>query len=984
MKKRTLFLFILHLMVFPLSCAYERNNLLDEGGSNYIPPEIIIDEETSSVKDFDTIHIDSITVVLTGNHELSLFSLKLDSGEWKVEWQPEDTFTFYDITDGSHTLYINSMYSGGKLVVTDLIKFHVLTKGFKPEFKIKTDTTIRSFEEKKVSIITDAHGASPMKFVWLKNGKQLESEESDTLEIISFSANDTASYKCVVSNEYGKDTSRTFILKSRPFTGGIKGLIADSTGNKLKNSLITLLPADKQTQTGDNGTFEFTGLPGNSYTIEITLKGYHDTILSEIIVNDSEMVDIDTIKLTLIDTTEFQVTYDGNGNDKGKVPVDTTGYKPASNVVVSADTGNFSKKGYAFYSWNTEKDGSGVGFAPGDTYVINDNLTFYAQWVIKQYNLKFDDNGSTSGEIPEKKKYKYKSIVTIPGSGNLEREGYRFLSWNTKQDGSGISYTEGDTFSMPDSDMELFAQWKALPVYKVTYNANDADSGKVPVDNDSYYEGKEVTVAGNPGNLYKDGYSYSGWNTKANGEGETFNAGAKFAMPDSAVTLYVKWTTNPTYSIVYHGNTNTGGEVPQTVDADSGTEVTIADSGSLYKTGYDFVEWNTKEDGSGKSCKTGDKIIMDTVDIDLYAQWTKARYSVIYNGNGNTGGTVPPKTTHLYQSEITVTDSGSISKTGYSFYCWHTDSAGNGIDYNGGDKITIENDIHLFARWIKKKYRITFSGNGDRVQNVPDITEYEYGSKIDSVAVVPSRQSYTFDGWFRDSLCTDKWKYDSDSVISHDTLYARWIIKDIDGNIYTEVKIGDQVWMVENLKVTRYNDGTIIPKITTSAAWTNLYSCEQNPCIYKSGYCWYNNDSTTYHIYGTLYSWAVVGTNKLAPTGWHVPSQLEFEKLVQLIKNDESVNVVGGKLKETGTSHWDEPNEGATDSVGFKALPGGFRNHDGEGTFGGIGKIGCWWLSTDVTMGASMCFRITYDRINLENNYSSKSAGYNVRCIRDW
>jgi len=954
-------------MVFPLSCAYERNNLLDEGGSNYIPPEIIIDEETSSVKDFDTIHIDSITVVLTGNHELSLFSLKLDSGEWKFEWQPEDTFTFYDITDGSHTLYINSMYRGGKLVVTDSIKFHVLTKGFKPEFRIKTDKTIKTFEGNNVSIIADANGASPMKFVWLKNGKQLESEESDTLEIISFSAKDTASYRCVVSNEYGKDTSRTFILKSRPFTDGIKGLIADSTGNKLKNSLITLLPADKQTQTGDNGTFEFTGLPGNSYTIEITLKGYHDTILSEIIVNDSEMVDIDTIKLTLIDTTEFQVTYDGNGNDKGKVPVDTTGYKPASNVVVSADNGNFSKKGYAFYSWNTEKDGSGVGFAPGDTYVINDNLTFYAQWVIKQYNLKFDDNGSTSGEIPEKKKYKYKSIVTIPDNGNLEREGYRFLSWNTKQDGSGISYTEGDTFSMPDSDMELFAQWKALPVYKVTYNANDADSGKVPIDNNSYYEGKEVTVAGNPGNLYREGYSYSGWSTETNGEGETFNAGAKFAMPDSAVTLYVKWTTKPTYSISYHGNTNTGGEVPQTVDADSGTEVTIADSGSLYKTGYTFVEWNTKEDGSGKSYKTGDKIIMDTIDINLYAQWTKARYTVTYHGNGCTGGVVPPNTTHLYQSEISVASSGSLEKRGHIFFSWNTDSLGDGDDYTIGSTVQIgASNIDLYARWIRNHYVVKFNTRGG---NSIDDQTIAYEDTI-SIPPSPTKRSYVFDGWTTDTLGTQKWNFKSE-VTEAVTLYAIWSIKDIDGNTYKEVKIGDQIWLVENLKVTKYNDGTSIQRVTNATTWKGLLT---------GAYCWYGNDSlNNKQIFGALYNWYAVNSGKLAPEGWKVATVEDWENLIAFLGG---ATVAGGKLKEPGVDHWIEEHVLEDGLTGFMGSGGGGRSEDGS--FNNLYSFGNWWTSTEGAPGGAYLYYLSATTIEIFNYMDVSKKGLSVRCIRDW
>jgi uncharacterized protein (TIGR02145 family)/uncharacterized repeat protein (TIGR02543 family) len=823
MGKKYTFGFLCSVLFCTFSC-YDRSNPFDEGGSNYIPPKITINEEASSVKNQDTVHFDSVTIVVAGNREQSRFNLKVDNRYWMTNWEPEGTFGFGELPDGKHTVHINSMYRGGELVVSNSITFYVLTKGYKPEFKNENDTVITLFEGKPVILSAHAEGNSILAYSWLKGKSVLEGKNTETLKFDAFSSSDTASFKCIVSNEYGKDTSRTFILKYRPFSGEIKGVVTDTSGNKLENALIFLSPSIKKDTTASDGSFTFSSLSENTYTLKISLVDYLDTILSDIIVNDSETVDLQTIKLKIIDTTTYKVVYNGNGND----------------------------------------------------------------------------------------------------------------------------------------------------------------SGTVPVDSNSFIKGKEVTVAGNPGNLYREGHSFSGWNTKADGTGEMYNAGAKFAMPDSAVTLYVKWTTNPTYSIVYHSAISTGGDVPETVNADSGMQVSIADSGSLYKTGYTFVGWNTKEDGSGKAYKTGDKVVIGTVNIDLYAQWAKAQYTVTYHGNGSTGGTVPPKTTHLYQTEIVIASSGGdLEKTGHSFIGWNTDSAGNGLDYQSGNKIIIDKNIHLFARWIKKKYQIIFSGNGERTSNIPDATEVEYGAKIDSSSFIISRESYVFDGWFKDSLCVAKWKYELDSVTSNDTLYAKWVIKDINSNIYTEVKIGNQVWMVENLKATRYNDSALIPYIMTASAWTSLYSCENNPCIYKPGYCWYNNDSATNSIYGALYNWAVIGTYKLAPVGWHVPSDSEFIALAQYLNNG-SVDVAGGKLKEAGTTHWNAPNEGATDSVGFRALPGGFRNHDGNGTFDGIGNVGYWWLSTQVTMGSSMYFSMTNDRVGLSNNYSSKSSGYSVRCIRDY
>ncbi len=135
-------------------------------------------------------------------------------------------------------------------------------------------------------------------------------------------------------------------------------------------------------------------------------------------------------------------------------------------------------------------------------------------------------------------------------------------------------------------------------------------------------------------------------------------------------------------------------------------------------------------------------------------------------------------------------------------------------------------------------------------------------------------------------------------------------IKDGDGNVYTSVKIGTQTWLSENLKTTKFNDGTPIPLVTDNNEWKNLAT---------PGYCWYGNDEATHkNVYGALYNWHAVSTGKLCPKGWHVPSSDEIDVLDIFIGND-----VGGKLKETGTTHWRAPNTGANDQYGFRALPGG-------------------------------------------------------------
>jgi uncharacterized protein (TIGR02145 family) len=158
-------------------------------------------------------------------------------------------------------------------------------------------------------------------------------------------------------------------------------------------------------------------------------------------------------------------------------------------------------------------------------------------------------------------------------------------------------------------------------------------------------------------------------------------------------------------------------------------------------------------------------------------------------------------------------------------------------------------------------------------------------------------------------------------------------LMDVEGNVYKTVKIGNQVWMAENLKTTKNNDNSDIPLVSNRLEWLN---------ISIPGYCWYDNDEANNKAtYGALYNWFTVNTGKLCPTGWHVPNEREWIKLTDYLGG---ANVAGGKLKESGTTHWESPNESATNESGFAALPGGFRF--GDGGFSNYGTNGYWWGSS--------------------------------------
>ena len=202
-------------------------------------------------------------------------------------------------------------------------------------------------------------------------------------------------------------------------------------------------------------------------------------------------------------------------------------------------------------------------------------------------------------------------------------------------------------------------------------------------------------------------------------------------------------------------------------------------------------------------------------------------------------------------------------------------------------------------------------------------------------------------------------------------LKAQTTVTDIDGNVYRTVKIGTQVWMAENLKTTKYRNGDPIANVTNGASWKALTT---------GAYCWYNNDAANKVTYGGLYNWfAVADSRKIAPTGWHVPTDAEWTVLTDFLGG---LKVAGGKLKENGTSHWRTPNTGATNSCGFTALPGGYR-YNGDGSFSHVGDIGYWWSST--AYGASDAWGRYLGDYNAYayRNYNNKQGGFSVRCVRD-
>ena len=194
---------------------------------------------------------------------------------------------------------------------------------------------------------------------------------------------------------------------------------------------------------------------------------------------------------------------------------------------------------------------------------------------------------------------------------------------------------------------------------------------------------------------------------------------------------------------------------------------------------------------------------------------------------------------------------------------------------------------------------------------------------------------------------------------------------DADLNEYRVVKIGDQWWMAENLKVTKYRNGDPIANITDNSTWTSLST---------GAYCYYNNDSNNGDIYGCLYNWyAVNDSRKIAPEGWHVPTDAEWTELKNYLTNNGHSGTEGTALKST--TGWYNNGNG-TDDYGFTGLPAGYRNYTGD--FDAISYNTYFWSTSENNADYARYWNLNYLLTSLNwASFGNKRGGHSVRCVRD-
>jgi uncharacterized delta-60 repeat protein/uncharacterized repeat protein (TIGR02543 family) len=406
---------------------------------------------------------------------------------------------------------------------------------------------------------------------------------------------------------------------------------------------------------------------------------------------------------------------------------------------------------------------------------------------IMLFSVTYSDNGADSGLVPEDNNdYMSGQVVTVPGNPyNLSKSSFSFTGWNTQPDGNGINLTQGQYFSIGAENVTLYARWTTNTVFSVTYSGNGAFTGTVPLDNTFYEDGYPVAIQGNPGNLQRTGFNFTGWNTIADGSGTVYTQGESMIMGSLDVILYADWTEKVTYNVLYNGNGADDGSAPSdTTGYEEGSPVTVTgNTGNFVKTGYAFSGWSLQTNGSGVTYTQGQTFTMGSADVTLYVKWVTA-YSISYMANGAESGDVPVDPAYYAPgSPVTIAGNpGILNKAGYTFSGWNSKSDGTGINYSNPQVITMgSSNMILYARWvIAPVYRVIYNDNEAGSGTVPvDAEYYEEGLPV-NVKGNPGlllKSGYLFKGWNTQpdgggTTYTEDQTFSMGS--SNVTLYALW------------------------------------------------------------------------------------------------------------------------------------------------------------------------------------------------------------------
>ena len=533
---------------------------------------------------------------------------------------------------------------------------------------------------------------------------------------------------------------------------------------------------------------------------------------------------------------DYSVIYNANfGENATRPDGENVTQVYATAYTIGVDANGFVRENYIFLGWNTAADGSGTAYAPGDgiSLTAEDNTrTLYAQWSEHpkyDYKVRYNANFGVPAEVKADAQSIsgiYATTHTVDVDANtFIRENYTFIGWNTAADGSGTAYVPGDQIHLTSQDNErtLYAQWAENPKYDyaVTYHANFASNETRP-DSENvsqvYTLQHSVSVDANP--FVRENYTFTGWNTAADGSGTAYTTGQvlKLTATNSTADLYAQWAENPKYdySVIYNANF---GANETKADSENASQIYAAeyaievDANSFERPNYSFIGWSYTPDGQ-VDIHSGDTVTFaGSGSITLFALWAeddKYSYSLTYNGNGGAltngnlsyGDSENIAETYATKASMKV-DANPFVRENYTFTGWNTAADGSGTAYTAQEILSLtvrNNSATLYAQWEENEkydYTVTYDpnyeGGGDPITNTENeeqIYDDEYAIEVDENPF--DREGYTFEGWSTEP--NGDVVYQEGDIIEMTeggdvTLYAQWTINTYEYTVIYMVRI---------------------------------------------------------------------------------------------------------------------------------------------------------------------------------------------------
>ena len=485
----------------------------------------------------------------------------------------------------------------------------------------------------------------------------------------------------------------------------------------------------------------------------------------------------------IFERVHYYVKFNGNGNTGGSM----SSQKIWQEVGTALTANAFSKTGYTFNGWNTNSSGTGTNYSNQQkvTCLTTTNaatVNLYAKWKANTYSVKYDGNESTSGSMSNSS-HTYDASKALT-SNAYSKTGYTFNGWNTKADGTGTAYADGASVknltSTNGGTVTLYAQWKANTWY-VEYNGNGNTSGSTAKSTHTYDTAKNLTNNG----FTKTGYSFNGWNTKADGTGTAYSNGASVKNLTSTnggtITVYAQWKAN-NYVITLDGQNATSEGTKSayyTFDtakyySDSEHKAQIESIEVPARTGYEFGGYYASPNGAGAQYITAAGAFVNNPhkvasDKTLYAKWTAKTYTVSLDANGGklAGSSISDSTEEEATATATFDETFTLHhpvREGYTFAGWtisgmeaevtHSIGTHTSTDASADDVVetTFKNlraeagTVNFVAKWTANTYTVRYDANGG---TLAEGTENPYAATFDESFSVkaPTRAGYVFMGW---------------------------------------------------------------------------------------------------------------------------------------------------------------------------------------------------------------------------------------------